>query len=711
MADKRVTLQIDTELNDSKIKTLDQELNRLKQQQLQLKIDANVAELQKAEERIKNLKIFLDTANTGNVNFHIDDSDIIKAEKELEALQSKHLNLQIAVADGELQQAKAEEEALNGSAQFSIDVDDASAQGAMQNIQDGINQAKQGLGELASGFGEVLSAAGSADQNQAFLQIGFDKAGSKNAIADAKEAQGKIQDIVATAPGDDIAMNSILSSAVAKDVKLMDKDMQGFANSVSDYFAGAEVNGKHAAEAIQDVRSYITSGNVAELQTTGIFDDKQLEELKDIDSVSDRVAKFQEMVGKSSYAGLGTADTLNNKMAEFDGMVAKSATSLGSFFTDATKGAADLFLSFNDMTGGLAGMALVAVQQFGPGLFSVVQGLLVMVPGLKALGGLSGIWGALSTGATGFAGALTGVTIAGAPLWAVIAAIVALGVAVYEVGKYFGWWKDLPSMFGALKAGVMELWNAFVSNEYVQQAIQLITQGLNDAWNAIVQFGQALMTALSGEGGAGSFDILQQDIQNLNTILSIVGPLVIAAINGIITYFRILYTAGQQIWTALSMVISYAMANIRGIIVAATGIWSGLQSAWRTLQSTASSVFGAINGIVSSAGGVWQGFQSTVMGAIQPIIDKINQLKDAAAGITSLGGLMSGGIETPSVSGGGGYGSGPTTVSQGNTIIFNMYGDIRDEKTLDDTIDAINSRIQFEALASGTTTTNNGGGV
>ena len=30
-----------------------------------------------------------------------------------------------------------------------------------------------------------------------------------------------------------------------------------------------------------------------------------------------------------------------------------------------------------------------------------------------------------------------------------------------------------------------------------------------------------------------------------------------------------------------------------------------------------------------------------------------------------------------------------------------MYGDIKDEKTLDDTIEAINSRLQFESLANG----------
>ena len=134
-------------------------------------------------------------------------------------------------------------------------------------------------------------------------------------------------------------------------------------------------------------------------------------------------------------------------------------------------------------------------------------------------------------------------------------------------------------MIGALKAGVMELWNAFINNQYVQQAIQLITQGLNDAWNAIVQFGQGIMSALGGEGGAGQFNILDQMVNNLNTSLSIVGPLVIAAINGIIFYFRNLYMAGQQVWPYLSAIVSGAMSTIRGIISGAMGIWTGLQSA------------------------------------------------------------------------------------------------------------------------------------
>lgn len=278
--------------------------------------------------------------------------------------------------DVEMADVDALESKLNSieSESIAVDVNNISAMQSIEQIGQGFDRLKQGAGEVAEEMGVILDQAGQAEQNQAFLKIGFDKAGSKNAEQDAITAQKKIQDIVASAPGDDVAMNSILSSAVAKDVSLMDKDMQGFANSVSDYFAGAEVNGKLAAEAIQDVRSYINSGNVAELETTGIFNQEQLDQLKDIDSVGERVAKFQEMVNQSAYEGLGTANTLTNKFAEFDGMMAQSQTRLGGLFSEGTKGALDFVLKLNDASGGLLGMGLAAAS-FATPLFDVVTGL------------------------------------------------------------------------------------------------------------------------------------------------------------------------------------------------------------------------------------------------------------------------------------------------------------------------------------------------
>jgi hypothetical protein len=166
-----------------------------------------------------------------------------------------------------------------------------------------------------------------------------------------------------------------------------------------------------------------------------------------------------------------------------------------------------------------------------------------------------------------------------------------------------------------------------------------------------------------------------------------------------------------MVWPYVASAISSALSTAANIVATARAAFQGLITIRNTVSSNVSSMASTIQGALSAAGDAWNGFSSTVSSAVQAALDKINELKSAASNIPVVGGLFSGGIETPTVSTGGGYGSGPTTVSQGNTIIFNMYGDIRDEKTLDETIDAINNRIQFDALANGVTTTDNGSGA
>lgn len=323
----------------------------------------------------------------------------------------------------------------------------------------------------------------------------------------------------------------------------------------------------------------------------------------------------------------------------------------------------DISLRFGD---------LFSVMGSAGGAFSSVLGFGNSLNGTLNLLGVQGIGGLLPklTGGAGLTGALSGagsslMALATGPVGIAIAAIVALGIAIYEIGKYFGWWSDVGTMFEAITAGVMSLWDAFMSNEYVIQAIDLIKQGLTDAWNAIVGFGQAIMSALGGAGG--EFDILSWAINGLQTVLSAVGPVVVMIIQLIIERFRQIYQAAVIIWPYISAAVSGAFNIIRGVISGAMGIWSGLQSAWRTLQSAASSVFGAISGIVSSAGSAWNSFKSTVMGAIQPIIDKINDLKNAADGIGSLLGFGGGGAS---------YGMGAGAISgisaSGGDTIFNI---------------------------------------
>lgn len=63
-------------------------------------------------------------------------------------------------------------------------------------------------------------------------------------------------------------------------------------------------------------------------------------------------------------------------------------------------------------------------------------------------------------------------SIFGAPLWAIVLAIIGIGLAIYEVGKYFGWWSDFGTMLDAIKSGVMRLWDAFINSPQVQGVLK-----------------------------------------------------------------------------------------------------------------------------------------------------------------------------------------------------------------------------------------------
>ena len=67
------------------------------------------------------------------------------------------------------------------------------------------------------------------------------------------------------------------------------------------------------------------------------------------------------------------------------------------------------------------------------------------------------------------------------PLTWVVIALAAVAIAIYEVGKAFGWWTDVNSMLSAIWAGLQRLWSAFINHPDVQAMISAISQ----AWNVL----------------------------------------------------------------------------------------------------------------------------------------------------------------------------------------------------------------------------------
>jgi len=109
---------------------------------------------------------------------------------------------------------------------------------------------------------------------------------------------------------------------------------------------------------------------------------------------------------------------------------------------------------------------------------------------------------AATGGLTAALWAMTAALLANPWTWVAIA-IIAVVVAIQQLGKYMGWWTDWASMIDSFAAGIKRLWSAFVNNPAVigfintlkstwegfktaiMGAIEPILKPLRDFWNTI----------------------------------------------------------------------------------------------------------------------------------------------------------------------------------------------------------------------------------
>ena len=140
--------------------------------------------------------------------------------------------------------------------------------------------------------------------------------------------------------------------------------------------------------------------------------------------------------------------------------------------------------------------------QIGIGIAAIALGVGIAV---AAFGGLEAVIVTLLGPLATLVGAITAIS------WPIVAAVAAIGLlvaAIYEIGKAFGWWTDVGSMFEAIGAGIQRMWNAFINHPDVQAAIAGITSALSwlseaigNAFNAILEF--------FGVSSSSNFDVVR----------------------------------------------------------------------------------------------------------------------------------------------------------------------------------------------------------
>ena len=265
-----------------------------------------------------------------------------------------------------------------------------------------------------------------------------------------------------------------------------------------------------------------------------------------------------------------------------------------------------------------------AKDAVGVGAFALALTALALVITTSVIPGISGaILAALNWTATALGANVSALTLSGgftllgttiwgalAPLLPFIAAAVLLGVAIYEVGKAFGWWHDVGSMIDAIRAGVMRLWEAFINNPHVQEFIK----SLGDAWNwlcdamkPVIDWAKQTWEALFPPGT--NFDIVRSIIDFFGALGDVLAWIVGAAKNA----WNALGGFGGVL-LALTGPVGLIVAALRMIVCILLGCSPGIVPALQRTWEVFSEIF---NNILSFIGGII----SPIVEAIRPLID------------------------------------------------------------------------------------------
>ena len=262
--------------------------------------------------------------------------------------------------------------------------------------------------------------------------------------------------------------------------------------------------------------------------------------------------------------------------------------------TDAILGAID-FVKDN---GWAQGALLIGGLAIGFGLFA---GALSVAA--AAEGGLMALMPGFITSLYGAASGFMAISVAGAPLWVIVAALAAVALAVYEVGIYFGWWTDVSSMLAAISDGVRRLWEAFINSPQVQGAIKMVQDALQQLWTflqPVISWIQTQWNNLFGDAGSNP-DAVRMIWQAFQTLGDIAGK-VFGTISTVVTQA---YTALAPIGGSILRIIDIISRFFNGEIsfeAAITGLIYNLGMIGSQVGSIALRIGRALlNGIISFA--------------------------------------------------------------------------------------------------------------
>ena len=438
----------------------------------------------------------------------VDDDEVKALEDILGNIDGEGVGIQVDVEDGELNDAEEKVDDLDGR--------EVEIQLGMENFNQGLDRMKQGVGELKSQMDEALAGAGKRETNETFLRMSI---GAENASKQMENISKVVQEL----PGDDTAIQGLLSSAAAKNASMSADSMREMGTAAADYFSAMAYYGKSASESQQDMTNYLLAGNTAELERSPILQG-HIDKLKDANTLEERSKALQEALNEEGWLGMSTQDTYNNKLETFNGMLQRGQDNFGKLFMEGSKGAMDFALKLDEATGGWVGMGIAAAQFASP-LTSVIGGLGQMATGIKAITSLGIIEFLQNLQIMTRLSAVADYLLAGAqavlnfvmsmnPIMIVVLALIALAAALVWAYYNVDWFREAVdnawATVTAFAQGIInDITNAVNTVASVITGIgDAIEQEMQRAWDAVTGIGDKIRGAIEDMGLGMVLDLL-----------------------------------------------------------------------------------------------------------------------------------------------------------------------------------------------------------
>ena len=654
-----------------------------------------------------------DSGSTLQSAFEEATSEVERLEQELADIEMGNIEGDFEAVSAQLQQAQAEADALE---QEFIEADQAASQ--MGDDLGIINSSMlMQLGEQVGNLGS--QAEGMAqDMNQASISVG--QLATQTGIAEPKMVNLINTISNATFPNDEAMMYvksldqiGVSSENLGKSATDLDRINDAFGlgaqttNSLGQELSVLGVDMNNVSSSFNAL-AYANANTVGGMQNYYNFlrkFDAEFNQLGlDVDQSSIIIAAATKKFGggKAAFSGLsealkecggdtrkleeslglaaGSLDNASQITGEYEGQLQDLANEEAEHKTLLDQiGAAweDMSLSIGSIASPLMGVVGLFGQmgQFGLQVRGIKE-LLTTFKGLKTavmeyefvqnLASIAtGVYGTIVgivTGEIGLAEAATmawNAVLAMNPVVWVIAALVALVAIIYEVGKAFGWWKDVGGMIDAIWAGINKLWSAFINHPDVQAAISAISGAISVLWGWIQQAGQAILDFF-GISTSGDFDVVQALIDGIgnawNMLKQALSP-VITAIQAVIGAFN-QFRSGQMdlpqfIWSVLtilgqmyvtiftrigSFVVSIGIRLVRAGVNAARNFVLGIITRLRQLPGRVFSALIAVVSRIISAGAQWvstvkQKALDVVNGAYNTLTSLPGKIASALSGV------------------------------------------------------------------------------